>query len=155
MKIVKVKGQQNRFFYEDVKMSFKIDTLDFLKITLPEGEIFGKLRRLPKTGTIKRVFHRECNNEKRLIPFPSSIGSPVAFLPKEFAGNVLLRADSTVENVVLKFALEGDRVIPINEWLSLAKERYDRYIELATDRENFFAMDELNELLEHCYINYI
>ena len=51
------------FFYEDVKMSFKIDTLDFLKITLPEGEIFGKLRRLPKTGTIKRVFHRECNNE--------------------------------------------------------------------------------------------
>ena len=135
-------------------MSFKIETLDFLKITLPEGEIFGKLRRLPKTGTIKRVFHRECNNEKRLIPFPISIGSPVAFLPREFAGDVLLRADSTVENVVLKFALEGE-VIPINEWLSLAKERYDRYIELAAERGPFFAMDELNELLEHCHINYI
>ena len=159
MEIVKVKGEQNRFFYKDVKMSFRIDIIDFLKITLPEGEIFGQLRRLPKTGDIKSVFYKECNiYGKRLIPFPRSIGSPVRFLPREFAGDVLLRTDSTVENVVLKFALEGDRVIPLNEWLALAKERHDRFIELATTGmglADLVESDELNELLATCHIDYI
>ena len=158
MKIVKVKGQQNRFLYENVKMSVLLEYNGvFLKITLPEGEIFGRLRKLLKSLDVKRVFYRECNNKKRLIPFPQSFVAPcVSFLPKEFAGDVLLRADSTVENVVLKFALEGDRVIPINEWLSLAKERYDRIRELAAAEEkNAFGMPEMDEFLETCYINCI
>ena len=157
MQIVKVKGQQNRFLYEDVKMSVLLEYNGvFLKITLPEGEIFGRLRRLPKTSDVKRVFYRGCNNKKRLIPFPQSFAAPcVSFLPKEFAGDVLLRADN-IENVVLKFVLEGERVIPINEWLSLAKERYDRIRELAAaEGRNAYGMPAMDEFQETCYINAI
>ena len=155
MQIVKVKGQQNRFLYENVKMSVLLEYNGvFLKITLPEGEIFG---RLPKTDDVKRVFYRRCNNKKRLFPFPQLFAAPcVSFPPKEFAGDVLLRADNTVENVVLKFVLEGERVIPINEWLSLAKERYDGIRELAAaEGRNAFGMPEMDEFLETCYINAI
>ena len=87
MQIVKVKGQQNRFLYEDVKMSFETGSClchrTRLKITLPEGEIFGRLRRLPKTDDLKRVFYRECNNEKVLFPFPEKFDeAPYAPLPR-------------------------------------------------------------------------
>ena len=153
MKIVKVKGQQNRFLHEDVKMLLIRDSLDVLKITLPEGVKFAMLRRLPKTLTSKRVFFRKVNNTKQLIPFPSSFCSPLSFLPKEFAGDVLLRADRTVENVVVKFALEGDRVHPINEWLSLAKERHDRIEELFMTGEFLQGWAEDDEWSKYCHVS--
>ena len=154
MKIVRVKGQPFRFLYEDVQMSFKLDAGEFLRITLPYGELFGRLRTSLKTFAVKRVFYSECNNEKRLLPFPRSIVGPDSFLPKNVAGDVLLRAeDLMVEKVFLKFALEGDRVIPINEWLALAKERNDRVNELLAERGPFAELDELNELMETCHLN--
>ena len=159
MKIVKIKGQPNRFFYEDVKMSFETGGWCCywarLKITLPEGEIFGRLRRLAKTDDIKRVFYRQCNNEKRLLPFPKKFDdAPTACLPRsEFVGDVLLRADNTVENVVLKFVLEGERVIPFNEWLSLIQEIENRINEAGAN-EGIVLWDEVDQLCERCY-NYL
>ena len=159
MKIVKIKGQPNRFFYEDVKMSFQTGGWCCywarLKITLPEGEILGRLRRLPKTNDLKRVFYRECNNKKLLFPFPQKIDdAPPAPLPRgEFVGDVLLRADNTVENVVLKFVLEGERVIPFNEWLSLIQEIHDRINETG-ENEGIVLWDEVNDLCDRCY-NYL
>ena len=74
MQIVKVKGQPNRFLCADVKMS--VATGDWywdwrgLKITLPKGEILGRLRKLPKTGDLKRVFLQGSEQQKSIISFP-------------------------------------------------------------------------------------
>ena len=153
MQIVKVKGQQNRFLYKDVKMSFPSDWYwDWrgLKITLPEGEILGRLRKLPKTGDLKRVF-REVNN-KKLFPFPKKFdNAPYSPLPRsEFVGDVLLRADNIVENVVLKFVLEGERVIPFNEWLSQIREIENRINEAGAN-EGIVLWDEVNQLIDRCH----
>ena len=154
MKVVKIKGQPNRFFfYENVKMSFETSDCYWnwrgLKITFPNGEILGRLRKLPKTRDLKRVFHRERNKEKVLYPFPKKMDdAPPAFFPSgEFVGDVLLRENYIVENVLLKFVLEGERVIPFNEWLLEIREISNR-IDQALANEGILLWDQMEQLLE-------
>ena len=122
-----------------------------MKITLPKGEILGRLRKLPKTGDLKRVFYREVNNKKVLFPFPKKIDdAPSTPLPRsEFVGDVLLRANNIVENVVLKFVLEGERVIPFNEWLSQIREIENRINEAGAN-EGIVLWDEVDQLCDRC-----
>ena len=108
MEIVKVKGQPNRFFLKDVKMFYvtEYSWWDWawrgLKITLKNGEILGRLRVLQKTGDLKRVFYRELNHKKVLCPIPRKcVEAPHWPFPiGEFVGDVLLRANNIVEQVV-------------------------------------------------------
>ena len=141
------------FFYENVKMSFETSDCYWnwrgLKITFPNGEILGRLRKLPKTRDLKRVFHRERNKEKVLYPFPKKMDdAPPAFFPSgEFVGDVLLRENYIVENVLLKFVLEGERVIPFNEWLLEIREISNR-IDQALANEGILLWDQMEQLLE-------
>ena len=92
------------------------------------------------------------NNKKVLFPFPKKIDdAPPAPLPRsEFVGDVLLRANNIVENVVLKFVLEGERVIPFNEWLSQIREIENRINE-AGENEGIVLWDQVNQLIDRCY----
>ena len=158
MEIVKEKGQPNRFFHKDVKMSYVTEPCWWdwawkgLKITLPNGEILGRLRVLQKTGNLKRVFYRECNNQKVLCPFPRKcVDAPSSPFPRgEFVGDVLLRANNMVENVVLKFVLEDERVIPFNEWLSEIREIENRINEAGAN-EGIVLWDQVEQLMVRCY----
>ena len=157
MEIVKVKGQPNRFFLKDVKMFYVTEPCWWdwawrgLKITFRQGEILGRLRVLPKTGDLKRVFHREVNNKKVLCPLPRKCGPSSWPFPRgEFVGDVLLRANNIVENVLLKFVLEGERVIPFNEWLSEIREIENRINEAGAN-EGIVLWDLVEQLIDRCH----
>ena len=85
------------------------------------------------------------------MPFPKKFDdAPSASLPRsEFVGDVLLRANNTVENVVLKFVLEGERVIPFNEWLSEIREIENR-INQAGANEGIVLWDQVEQLVDRC-----
>ena len=134
MEIVKTKGAQDKFLLKDVK------------IILGELE---NLKRLSKSKKIKRVFYRTCPTfGRRLIPFPSMNRNDYGFLPKVFAGDVLMNSEKLVESVLLKFVLTDERVIPIHEWYEHTKERISRLdeLELYEDVGAFYDPDELEEL---------
>ena len=158
MEIVKVKGQPNRFFLKDVKMFYVTEPSWWdwawrgLKITFRQGEILGRLRKLPKTGDLKRIFYREVNNKKVLCPFPKKddYARSLPFPRGEFVGDVLLRANNIVENVLLKFVLEGERVIPFNEWLSEIREIENRINEAGVN-EGIVMWDLVEQLEERCH----
>ena len=57
---------------------------------------------------------------------------------------------NTVENVVLKFVLEGERVIPFNEWLSQIREIENRINEAGAN-EGIVLWDEVDQLCDRCH----
>ena len=103
MEIVKTKGLPDKYLWKDQKTKL-ID-------------LVPKLKRLPKSGNFKRVFYRTCPiYGRRLIPLPERITSKF-YLPKVFLGDMLLNSNGIVESVLMKFFFEGERAIPIQEWV--------------------------------------
>ena len=110
MEIVKTKGAQDKYLFKDEKIIL--------------GEL-KNLKRLPKTKNIKRVFYKTCPTfGRRLIPFPYRNLGDNSFLPKKFAGDVLVDSEKTAESILVKYVLENGRVIPVlslsGKYLSLS-----------------------------------
>ena len=145
MEIVKTKGGEDKYLIKDVKMNLTKN----LEIDFAEQIIYGKFKRLAKSKNMKRVFYRTCPTfGRRLEPFPMINKHDRDFLPKEFAGDVLLDSDSVVESVLLKFVLADERVIPVDEWYAHTKERISLMDELEVYEEvgAYFDRNELDEL---------
>ena len=103
MEIIKTKGLPDKYLWKDQKTKL-ID-------------LVPKLKRLPKSGNFKRVFHRTCPiYGRRLIPLPERIPSKF-FLPKVFVGDILINSKNIVESVLVKFVVDGERAIPVQEWI--------------------------------------
>ena len=134
MEIVKTKGAKDKYLFRDEKIIL--------------GEL-KNLKRLPKSKKIKRVFYRTCPTfGRRLIPFPFINIHDNDFLPKVFAGDVLVDSEKNIESILVKYVLENERVIPAHGWYEHMKERLSRLDELETYEEvgAFFDRDELEEL---------
>ena len=115
MEIIKTKGLPDKYLWKDQKTKL-ID-------------LVPKLKRLPKSGNFKRVFHRTCPiYGRRLIPLPERIPSKF-FLPKVFVGDILINSKNIVESVLVKFVVDGERAIPVQEWI-------ENINNLAQDLEN-------------------
>ena len=132
MEIIKTKGLPDKYLWKDQKTKL-ID-------------LVPKLKRLPKSGNFKRVFHRTCPNGRRLIPLPERFPSK-AFLPKRFIGDILINSKNIVESVLVKFVLRGERAIPVQEWI----DEINNILQNAEDYQNDAFVFE-NEAQENAWI---
>ena len=117
MEILKTKGAPDKYLWKDQK----------IKLT----DLIPKLKVLPRSGEIKRVFYRMCPiYGKKINSIPTQrhrrcLEQQQLFSSESICWRYLVEFKE-YRGVLVKFAVEDERVIPIHEWVETVKEVFQR-----------------------------